>query len=909
MHDTSKTYQEQAEEITLLKQRIQELQESESRYKMLFSNAAEGILVAELQTKQFIHANPALCRMFGFSEEEILHLRVEDIHPKDSLADVLSEFETLARGEKACAIDIPCTRKDGSVFYADIRTASMVLDGVMCNVGYFTDITERKRAEEKLLLIQKAVEDSSDAIALTDAQGNHFYQNKAFTRLLGYTVDELKVQGVAQTVYADQEVARNVFETIMKGGSWSGEVEDIAKDGRRLTVMLGADAIKDETGKIIGLLAINTDITERKHAEESLSKSERKFSSTFHLNPNGMAISDIVTSKFIDVNEVFTSQTGYSREEIIGNSAEDLQMWVNPDDREQVINALKEKGEIKSSEVLMRVKNDNIRNVLFSARFIEIEQDHYLLTFAQDITDRKRAEEELIRVNRALRMLSDTNHALIQIMDEATLLNEVCRIIVDVGGYRMAMVGFAEHDEAKTILPVAHAGFESGYIESINVTWADNERGRGPGGTAIRTGKPSIAHNIQQDPAFALWREAAIERGYKSNIALPLISAGQTFGELSIYSADTDAFDAREVEILKELADNLAFGITSLRKHVKGEQAEVALRESEEQYRLIAENTADTIAVYDLNLNPTYISPSILNLRGYTVQETMTQAWNQILTPDSLELTTKMFADQMALESSGTADPARTAYIDLEEYCKDGSTIWVELAASFLRDNNFKPIGILTVTRNITARKQAELELQKTLERLRKSFGATVQVMASALEARDPYTAGHQKRVADLARSIATEMGLNKDKIEGIRTAGSIHDIGKLAIPSEILTKPTKLTDLEFSLIKEHSESGYEMLKNVESPWPLAQIVYQHHERMNGSGYPRKLKGEEIIIEARIMAVADVVEAMASHRPYRPGLGLDAALEEIEKNKGIIYDADVVDACLRLFREKGYKLT
>jgi HD-GYP domain-containing protein (c-di-GMP phosphodiesterase class II) len=150
-------------------------------------------------------------------------------------------------------------------------------------------------------------------------------------------------------------------------------------------------------------------------------------------------------------------------------------------------------------------------------------------------------------------------------------------------------------------------------------------------------------------------------------------------------------------------------------------------------------------------------------------------------------------------------------------------------------------------------------------------------------------------------------MGLPKDKIDGIRMVGSIHDIGKLSIPAEILSKPTKLTDLEFSLIKEHSRSGYEMLKDVESPWPLAQIVYQHHERMNGSGYPRNLKGDEIIIEARIMAVADVVEAMASHRPYRPALGIEAALEEIVKNKGILYDNTVAEACLRLFREKGYK--
>jgi putative nucleotidyltransferase with HDIG domain len=173
---------------------------------------------------------------------------------------------------------------------------------------------------------------------------------------------------------------------------------------------------------------------------------------------------------------------------------------------------------------------------------------------------------------------------------------------------------------------------------------------------------------------------------------------------------------------------------------------------------------------------------------------------------------------------------------------------------------------------------------------------------------RDPYTAGHQIRTADLASAIATEMGLPQDKIDGLRMASSIHDIGKLSIPAEILSKPTKLTDIEFSLIKEHSQSGYEMLKNVESPWPLAQIVYQHHERMNGSGYPRNLKGDEILIEARIMAVADVVEAMASHRPYRSALGIEAALEEIEKNKGILYDNDVAVACLRLFREKGYEL-
>jgi putative nucleotidyltransferase with HDIG domain len=209
---------------------------------------------------------------------------------------------------------------------------------------------------------------------------------------------------------------------------------------------------------------------------------------------------------------------------------------------------------------------------------------------------------------------------------------------------------------------------------------------------------------------------------------------------------------------------------------------------------------------------------------------------------------------------------------------------------------------------DITVRKNAEDKLKDTLESLRKAVDTTVQVLVSAVEVRDPYTAGHQLRTADLARAIATEMGLPQEKIDGIRMAGSIHDIGKLSIPAEILSKPTKLTNLEFSIIKEHSQKGYEMLKDVESPWPLAEIVYQHHERMDGSGYPRNLKGDEILMEARIMAVADVVEAMASHRPYRPALGIDAALAEIQKNRGTLYDDAVVDACLRLFREKGFKL-
>jgi PAS domain S-box-containing protein len=243
---------------------------------------------------------------------------------------------------------------------------------------------------------------------------------------------------------------------------------------------------------------------------------------------------------------------------------------------------------------------------------------------------------------------------------------------------------------------------------------------------------------------------------------------------------------------------------------------------------------------------------------------------------------------------------------ELSILCKDGTVKPHFLTGNLIEFENKKCVIGMGI--DITERRKTEAKLQQTLESLRNAVGTTIQVLVSAVEARDPYTAGHQSRVAHLACAIATEMGLAQDKIEGIRLAGSIHDIGKLSVPAEILTRPSKLTNIEFSMIKEHSQNGYEMLKHVESSWPLAEIVYQHHERINGSGYPRNLKGDEIIIEARIMAVADVVEAMASHRPYRPSLGIDSALEEIENNKGILYEAAVANACLKLFREKGYNL-
>ncbi len=330
-------------------------------------------------------------------------------------------------------------------------------------------------------------------------------------------------------------------------------------------------------------------------------------------------------------------------------------------------------------------------------------------------------------------------------------------------------------------------------------------------------------------------------------------------------------------------------------------RTEEELRRSEKKYRGILEDMDDAYYELDLSGNLVFFNEALVEKTGYSRGELMGMNYRQYISPEKYKSVSRVFS-----EIYRTGQPERL--FDYEVIMKDGQTRNYESWANLIFDNHKQPIGFRGMARDITARKQAEQKLKHTLESLRKAISTTVQVMVSAVETRDPYTSGHQLRSADLARAIGSEMGLPPDKIEGIRMAGSIHDIGKLSIPAEILSKPTKLSEIEFSLIKEHARKGYEMLKDVESPWPLAEIVHQHHERMDGSGYPQKLKGEEILMEARILSVADVVEAMASHRPYRPGLGIDAALAEIEKNRGTIYDKTVADACLRLFREKGFIL-
>lgn len=316
------------------------------------------------------------------------------------------------------------------------------------------------------------------------------------------------------------------------------------------------------------------------------------------------------------------------------------------------------------------------------------------------------------------------------------------------------------------------------------------------------------------------------------------------------------------------------------------------------RYQRLFETARDGILLLDFPEGRVQdANPFITNLIGYTKAELLgKKLWELGLIADKEKA---MSAHQSILNTG------YVRYEDLDLVTKDGRSIAVEFICNSYGVNN--ETVIQCNIRDISERRRAEIALSLSQTEMVQHFHEMIDSTSNLIEARDPYTSGHQKRVADLSAEIAKALGMSDFEIEGILLAATIHDIGKINIPIEILTKPSALNTLEVAMLRTHPQTGYDILKPLRLPWPISKIVLQHHERLDGSGYPNALKGEEICMEAKVLAVADVVEAMTSHRPYRPAIGLDKALKEIESQRGILYDSNVVDACLKLFRESGYQ--
>lgn len=606
---------------------------------------------------------------------------------------------------------------------------------------------------------------------------------------------------------------------------------------------------------------------------------------------------NIVTDELSWSDEVYR-MFGFKPQQFVATYRRFLE-FISPEDRgfvaDAVQNAFSRGDEYELDHRIRRA--DGVERVLHEIGEVIVNdagEPVRMIGTVQDVTELRQAENEMRRLNRALRTLSLCNTTLVHAQHEQTLMDDICRILIDSGSYRFAWVGYAERDDRKTIRPMAFAGGDIDFITSVELSWADDAGGRNPAAFAIRNKETFILKDIVNNSRdFApSWREAALTQGYASVVALPLISDGEILGAITLDSAEPDAFDQAELRLLEEMAGDLAFGIRALRIRQEREHAESVLKIAENRYEELYENAPNAyVSVAPQNGVLLQFNQSLCQMLGYDRAFLETKTIFDLFGGTQIE---KLFAGEQSVRD-----------IELNMRRADGRGLWVSLSIDPIKDETGCVAEYRASIIDISVRKHAEEEQQRFAEKLQGSLIQTIRAIAMTIEKRDPYTAGHQERVAELAVQIGRRMGFDAYRLEGLRLGATIHDIGKIAVPIEILNRPGKLEPMLFTIIKSHPSIGYEIVKGIEFPWPIAEMVVQHHERLDGSGYPHGLKGDEILMESRILAVSDVVEAMASHRPYRAALGVQAALNEIERGKGSIYDASVVEFCREVFRDGG----
>ncbi len=380
----------------------------------------------------------------------------------------------------------------------------------------------------------------------------------------------------------------------------------------------------------------------------------------------------------------------------------------------------------------------------------------------------------------------------------------------------------------------------------------------------------------------------------------------QILFETEIREQESEIYRLRNVE-LEDLVEHHTAQLMEANKDLRCEineriEAETARERAEATLRTFLDNVEDMVYYQSASGSINHLNSACAVVTGYTKEEfdRDPELWKKIIHPEDVESRT----ERLRLRQDG-------ALVANQEYRlqkKTGEWCWIHSHMVAIKDAEGEVTGYSCIDRDFTERKKAEQELQASFDSLEKSFQGTVFTMARIVETRDPYTSGHQLRVAELAKAVAAHMDLSEEIIQTVFLAAVIHDIGKICIPQELLSKPGRLNEIEMDLIRTHPQVSFEILSGIDFPWPIADIVLQHHELFDGTGYPNGLSGENISLEARILCAADVVEAMSSHRPYRPKLGEDKAIEELQKYRGIRYDPDVVDACRALFKEEGYEL-
>lgn len=842
--------------------------------------------------------NKSAEKIYGWSQKEVLSKSITKIlktrYLNNNQEDVLKEIENKGIWQGEVVQNI----KNGQEINILVSAScSRNLKGDI--VGYVSanrNITDFKQLQSYLKTSKERFEKSTELlpIILVENDKNNIitFMNGKGMKILGYSLDDIKRGLSIFQIIADEDVERI---KIRHRERWKGktfkplEFNLKRKDGTVIHVLGSGTNVFDSNGNFICIRSVVVDISEAKKMENKLVKSEKLFRLLaenakdliyrYRLKPE---------KKFEYVSPSSILITGYAPKKFYTDPA--LYNKIIYSEDLHFLEEFEEGRTINSNSIVMRLMHKNGHVVWTEQKLTPIFKDNELIAvegIIRDVTERIKDEERINHFNMLYSVVNQINKIIVKVKSRGNLFDEICRIAVKYGQFKMAWIGIID-EKTNMVVPVSFSGYENGYLSIVNIKLDNRERSKGPTGTAVKTGHYYICRDIEKDKIFITWREEALKRGYHSCAAFPICLKDKVIGALNLYASETGFFNEDEIELLQGVTNDISYALEMLNHQEKIKY----------QAHLL-DQVSDAIISYNMDKKISSWNKAAERIYGWKEKE--------VLGKGTLELMKSKYLDGSREDSVKQLYDKNYWEGEILRRRKDGKRANIFTKRNLLKNIKGETIGIVTVDYDITEKKRIKKDLLTTERKLRSAFYQTIEIISGISEAKDPYTGGHQKRVSKLAMHIGKEIGLSENSIESLKMASILHDIGKISIPASILSKPGVLNEIEWKMLESHSMAGYEILKKYKLPWPIADIILQHHERIDGSGYPKKLKGNDIMIEARIIAVADVIEAMSSHRPYRPAHTIKKALEEIENNSGILYDQKIAEVALILFREKGFK--
>ncbi|MDD3295738.1 MAG: PAS domain S-box protein [Candidatus Omnitrophica bacterium] len=824
--------------------------------------------------------------------------------------------------------------------------------------------TEERLRKEKDLT-HKYLDIAGVIIVILDRQGIARLINRKGCQILGYKQDEIvgKKWFDSFVPKSVRNEVKSAFEKIIAGKVSTVETyvnPIITKNGQERIIRWHNSFLKDDNGRIASALSSGEDITERRREEEARKQSLELYRSLLLASPNAIIIID-PEGKIIMANQLAAKLSQYERkEQLIGKSSFD---FLYPSDipraKENLSKVLG--GAVVTTEYTFKRKDGTFFLGEMGASLVRDAKGapRALIGTIRDISERKKSEELLKKKEIEFRLTFENVKDAIFWADPETGMIINCNKAAEtlIGRKRGDIIGkhqtllhppdkkayyakmFKTHLKEKKIIDAeAEILDASGRIKPVNITFSMTIIGNKPLAQGIFR-DVSAYRKTQKELLFsrfvidhmgdaAFWVNPDASMHYVNSAACQLLGySHKTLLTKKIYDIDVNVLEKfwprkwKEIKRRKmvkmrthyckkggiffpvEITANYMgyngneYVCAIVRDVTERERIKNALEKIEHDKELILDSVSELVVYHNPRMEIVWTNRAAGKSVGLSPQELSGKhcyrIWHNRKSPCKGCPVKKVFETGMPQEG---------------EIASSDGRFWL-IRGYPVKDVSGKVSGVVEVTLDITERRKIEEERQRNFTQSRRILEETVVALAAMAERRDPYTAGHQRRVAQLACAIAQELGLDADRIEGLRMAAIIHDVGKVYVPAEILSKPSRLTELEFSIIKTHPQIGYDILRPVEFPWPVAEIVLQHHEKIDGSGYPNGLKDKEILLESKILTVSDIVEAMASHRPYRAALGIETALKEISKNSSRLYDSQVVKACIRVFKKNKFRFS